>query len=245
MQTPELTPTTTAAATTIDHSSTVAQIVLHHPETAAVFQRHRIDYCCRGNVTVAQACAGLNEDPKALFAELERAVRERAVERTEESLLDLSTPALLARIVDRHHGYLRRVLPQITPLLAKVAAVHGEHNRKLEGLREEFAELREALEPHLDFEEEVLFPELASSKALSAAASEHLEAMNQEHLDVGTKLARIRNLADDFTTPPWGCSSYRALMAALEDLEADVLKHVHLENHVLMPRFAGQKSLCC
>lgn len=228
--------------TSIDRSATVAQIVAQHSETAAIFQRHRIDFCCRGNVTVAQACAG-RSDSEALFAELERAVRERARERPEENLLDLSTPKLLARIVDRHHGYLRRALPRIWPLLAKVASVHGERNPKLFALRHAFSELDDMLEPHLEFEEEVLFPELVRPGGSAASACEHLDKMAREHLGVGTKLAQIRSLADDFTTPPWGCSSYRALMAELQELEADVLQHVHLENHVLMPRFAGQKSL--
>lgn len=232
-----------STTTAIDRSATVAQIVARHSETAAVFQRHRIDFCCRGDVTVGQACTGRDDDPEALFAELEQAVRERDRERPEEDLLTLPTPALLARIVDRHHGYLRRALPRLEPLLAKVAAVHGEHNPKLASLRRAFAELAEMLEPHLEFEEEILFLELARADGPSASARAHLDEMAREHLGVGTKLAQIRALADDFGTPPWGCSSYRALMAELQELEADVLQHVHLENHVLMPRFAEQKSL--
>ncbi len=230
-------------STPIDRSASVAQIVARHSETAAVFQRHRIDFCCRGDVTVAQACAGRKEDPEALFGELEQAIRERAGEGPEEPLSTLSTPALLARIVDRHHGYLRRALPRVAPLLGKVTAVHGEHNPKLAALREAFEDLTEMLEPHLDFEEEVLFPKLVRSGGPPASASVDLEEMAKEHLGVGTKLAQLRSLADDFTTPPWGCSSYRALMAELQELEADVLQHVHLENHVLVPRFAAERSL--
>ncbi|HQR30289.1 MAG TPA: DUF542 domain-containing protein [Anaeromyxobacteraceae bacterium] len=222
----------------IDRSSTVAQIVLEHAETAPVFQRNRIDFCCRGNVSVADACAGIGKDPEALLAELEKAVAEGAGVPAGDDLRTFSTPALLARIVDRHHGYLRRALPRIEPLLAKVAAVHGEHDPKLPGVRSAFAELAGMLVPHLDFEEEVLFPEL-STPVRGERALEHLESMNADHLAVGATLARIRSLADDFATPDWGCNSYRALMKELRDLEADILQHVHLENHVLMPRFRG------
>ena len=130
-----------STTTAIDRSATVAEIVARHSETAAVLQRHRIDFCCRGDSTVKQACAGGGQDPETIFAELERAVRERARERPEEDLLGLSTPALVERIVDRHHGYLRRALPRLEPLLAKVAAVHGEHNPKLLALRRAFTEL--------------------------------------------------------------------------------------------------------
>jgi regulator of cell morphogenesis and NO signaling len=58
-------------------------------------------------------------------------------------------------------------------------------------------------------------------------------------LTVGDLLARIRALTAGFTTPEWGCNTYRVLMAELDGLEADVLRHVHLENHVLAPRFVG------
>jgi regulator of cell morphogenesis and NO signaling len=226
----------------IDRNATVAQIVLEHSETAAVFQRHRIDFCCSGNVSVGEVCKGIGKNPDALFEELERAVGERAGEPAEDDLRTFSTPALLARIVDRHHGYLRRALPLIEPLLAKVAAVHGEHNPKLVGVRDAFTDLVEMLAPHLDFEEEILFPELVAPGGPSGSALEHLGAMNAEHLAVGTKLAQIRALADDFTTPDWGCNSYRALMSELGNIEADVLQHVHVENHVLMPRFARKAA---
>jgi regulator of cell morphogenesis and NO signaling len=39
--------------------------------------------------------------------------------------------------------------------------------------------------------------------------------------------------------PEWACTSYRTLLSELAALEGDVLRHVHLENHVLMPRFAA------
>jgi len=67
----------------------------------------------------------------------------------------------------------------------------------------------------------------------------------EDHLAVGGMLARLRTLANGFTTPEWGCNSYRVLMAELEALEGDVLRHVHLENHVLMPRLTGKAEGSC
>ena len=61
--------------------------------------------------------------------------------------------------------------------------------------------------------------------------------MQQEHLHVGNLLARMRIYADDFSAPDWACGSYRTLMRELAALEMDTLRHVHLETHVLMPRF--------
>jgi len=64
-----------------------------------------------------------------------------------------------------------------------------------------------------------------------------LGQMLEEHLAVGDLLAELRGLTDGFTTPEWGCNTYRVLMSELDALEADILRHVHLENHVLAPRF--------
>ena len=57
---------------------------------------------------------------------------------------------------------------------------------------------------------------------------------------VAQLLERIRAASDDFTLPDWACNSYRTLFSELEQLEGDVFTHVHLENHVLRPRFATQ-----
>ncbi len=229
--------------TSLDRSATVAQIVTDHAAAARIFQRHQIDFCCHGHVTVAEACAPKGLDPDAVFAELEGILTSDAAGRGDD-MRARSTAALVAYIVDRHHDYLRRALPYVAPLAAKVAQVHGARNAKLAGIEEAVGELTDALEPHLEQEETELFPALVSGAPDRALVRRELEQMYAEHVEVGALLARIRSLADGFTVPEWGCTTYRVLMTELEALEADLLRHVHLENHVLMPRFvhAGDEA---
>jgi regulator of cell morphogenesis and NO signaling len=222
----------------LDRSATVARIVTEHTVTARVFQRYGIDYCCHGNVTVPQACQDGHLDPDALFGELEASIATSG-DRPEDDPRALSTAALIARIVDRHHGYLRRALPYIEPIMAKVARVHGPRDANLEPLREAFCELAASLGPHLDEEEEVLFPALTARTPDATVVKREIEQMHEDHLAVGDLLARIRALTTGFQTPEWGCSTYRVLMSELDALEADILRHVHMENHVLAPRFAA------
>lgn len=218
----------------IDLSRPVADIVGDHPETARVMQRHRIDYCCRGQMPLAAACADRGADPEVVRAELDTAIAERRGVRDGDPRT-LGTAALIALVVDRHHGYLRRQLPFLVPLAKKVARVHGEHDPRLIELLEIVTALSDALLPHLDEEEKVLFPALLGSRPDVALGTE-LDAMKSEHLAVGDLLHRMRVLTADFAVPDWACGSYRTLFAELEDLEGDVLAHVHLENHVLAPR---------
>ena len=224
--------------THLDRSATVARIVTEHPAAARIFQKHGIDYCCHGNVTVPEACLDGRLDLEALFAELEAALADDDGP-PEENPSGLSTAALIASIIDRHHGYLRRALPYIAPIMAKVAKVHGPRDANLQHLHDAFHNLAASLGPHLDEEEEVLFPALLARRPDAQIVKAELERMHEEHLAVGDLLARIRSLTNGFTTPEWGCNTYRVLMAELDGLEADILRHVHLENHVLAPRFGA------
>ncbi len=154
------------------------------------------------------------------------------------SLTEASTPELIAHIVSRHHAYLRRALPAIVPLVEKVARVHGHHEASLADLVVEVRELRDELEPHLDEEESELFPLLMARDANPDRVAIAIAEARAEHAAVGSSLGRIRLLVDDFIVPDWACKSYRLMLNELLTLEEDTMRHVHLENHVLMPRFA-------
>jgi regulator of cell morphogenesis and NO signaling len=220
----------------INPEETVANIVIEHSACAAVMQRHRIDYCCHGDVSLAAACRGRGVDVGAVVAELERAIRER--QPVDEDPRALATSALVAHIVARYHEPLRKSLPFLRALAAKVARVHGDHNPRLVELDAIVAELGEILEPHIDDEEKTLFPALAADDLDRSRAALLLGSMREEHVVVGELLGRMRSAAEGYTVPDWACNSYRTLFRELEGLEGDVLRHVHLENHVLMPRFA-------
>lgn len=221
----------------IDTTQTVAQLVLDHSALAPVFQRHRIDFCCKGEMTLRDACRQRGVAEELVIADLENALAERAGAASAD-LRGLSTPALAAHIVATHHAYLRRALPFARTLAAKVGKVHGGKDPRLEELADVVADLQEQLLPHLDDEEQVLFPALSSREPDRAAIGRGLATMRDEHLAVGKLLERMRELTSEFSSPSWACNSYRTLMSELEQIEGDTLTHVHVENHVLAPRFA-------
>lgn len=220
----------------LDRQATISSLVLDHPSCAAVLQERRIDFCCSGGMTVSQACAARGMDPEPVFAALEAAARSR-VEPADDPR-NLETGELVAHIVSRHHAYLRSALPFLVPLASKVARVHGDHDPRLRDLQAEFFELREALDAHLDQEEQVLFRQVTAEAPDRAVLERELSDMLAGHFEIGVSLRRIRELTDDFAPPAWACTSYRTLLSELHALEQDVLWHVHIENNVLRPRFA-------
>ncbi|HEX6837557.1 MAG TPA: DUF542 domain-containing protein, partial [Polyangia bacterium] len=202
--------------------------------------RHRIDYCCHGDVPLADACRDRRLDVGAVVAELESAIGERAADHQDARAL--SSPALIQHILAHYHAPLRKALPFLRMLAAKVARVHGDHNPRLVELGEVVAQLAEALEAHIDDEEVTLFPAMTDGDRRGLPGL--LTSTRDEHAVVGELLGRMRSATGEYAVPEWACNSYRTLFRELERLETDVLRHVHLENHVLLPRFAGDARPC-
>ncbi|WP_053237969.1 DUF542 domain-containing protein [Sandaracinus amylolyticus] len=221
----------------IDVSRPVADLVTAHPELAAVLQRHRIDFCCRGARPLRDWCADRGLDTAVVARELDAAIAARVP--TDDDPRALSTPALAQHIVTRHHGYLREALPFLVPLAAKVARVHGDRDLRLVELRTIVEELDASLRPHLEREELELFSMIARGDRVP---QHELDAMREEHLGVGALLERMREAARDYVVPEGACRSWTTLLRELETLERDVLIHVHLENHVLAPRLESEAS---
>ena len=222
---------------TLDTGQRVADVALDHPECVPIFQKHRIDFCCGGKATLAEASLGSDLPPTQLVHELEEAIAERA-RSPDADPRTMDTAALVELIVTRYHHYLRQALPVVQGLATKVARVHGEHNPRLVTLSAAVNELAETLSVHIDEEERALFPALTANHE-AALVREDVLAMEQEHQAVGKLLGKIRSAAEDFHAPDWACTSYRTLFSELETLEEDVKLHVHLENNVLAPRFIG------
>jgi regulator of cell morphogenesis and NO signaling len=221
----------------LDNTKPLAQIVLDHPETAAVFQRLALDFCCHGHLRLDEACASAGYNEIAILRELEAAIEARAKAAADPR--SLTTPEIIRHIITEHHGYLRGALPTVVSLAVKVAAVHGLRNPQLYDLSMAVRGLSEALLPHIDEEEALLFPAMQAVAPDRAAIAGMLASMETEHEAVGALLAEVRRAASDYLEPEWACRTYRTLFAELVRLEADTLRHVHLENHVLAPRFGG------
>jgi regulator of cell morphogenesis and NO signaling len=218
----------------LDPTLPIATLVLDHSECATVFARHRIDYCCKGQRPLADACAELGLDVAAVVSELETAIARRRRSQSSDPRA-LSTTQVIAKLIAPHHQYLHRTMPFLAALATKVARVHGDREPSLREVARHVDTLVETLRLHLAEEETVLFPALIEGRV--DGVTPLLLAMREEHEQVGAMLAELRRAAADFIPPAWACNSYRTLMSELAILEADVFEHVHVENHVLLPRY--------
>jgi regulator of cell morphogenesis and NO signaling len=96
---------------------------------------------------------------------------------------------------------------------------------------------------HTKEEDEIVFPairQLESGKGNQTEVAARLAAMlsklESEHDNAGAALERFKALTDNYTTPSWGCNTFRALYDGLAQLEKQTHQHVHQENNVLFPK---------
>lgn len=220
--------------------SPVGDLVRQRPAFSRVLEQHRIDYCCGGKITLADACAKRGIDPLALLDKFEDAGHG---EGTGSPIDRMGLAELVDHIVGTHHAYLREELPRIDALTLKVASVHGQANPSLLNVRECFVECRAELEAHMIKEEHVLFPMIRELEAPTSCAcgtrrsiSGPIRMMEAEHDSAGDALERMHALTDGYTPPEDACNTYRAMLDALATFERDMHEHVHKENNVLFPR---------
>jgi len=220
---------------------TVGELVAENPARARVFERYGIDYCCGGKQPLDQACRQRGMAPGPLIEELDQALTRLGGE--ERDWKNAPLRELIAHIVSRHHAYLKAELPRILELFAKVLRAHGEREPRLAAAKEVFDVFKEELESHLMKEEMILFPAIgrleAGASAVTLCSIEHpIARMEYEHESAARALAQMRHLTFDYHIPDEACNRFRALFAALIELEADLHQHIHLENNILFPRAA-------
>lgn len=219
--------------TTIDMSSTVGDLVTAQPGSSRVFMKHGIDFCCGGKRTLGDACRDLGLDPARVVAELAAMPAE-----PRDDLADAPLSELCDYIEKTHHDTARAELDRVGALLEKVARVHGAKHPSMVELASVFAGFAQELSSHMQKEERVLFPAIRALARGRVAG--HLRApisvMQHEHVDAGDALKRMRALGYDYAPPEGACNTFRAALGGLADIEADLLRHVHLENNILFPR---------
>jgi regulator of cell morphogenesis and NO signaling len=67
-------------------------------------------------------------------------------------------------------------------------------------------------------------------------ASIPIHMMEVEHEDHGESLKKTRELTADLAIPPEACATWSALYMRLEEFEAELMDHIHLENNVMFRR---------
>ena len=227
------------------HEDTLGEIAAKDLRKAKVFAKYGLDFCCGGKRTLKQACASKGIDVMQVEKELH----------DEEALPgirplpynDWDAGFLCDYIVNTHHTYVNKTLPDLRFYADKVFKVHGKHHPELARIHALVVESQAELTSHMMKEERVLFPYIKElARATGGNAPVHarhfgtvqspINMMEMEHEVVGNNFEEIRRITDGYTLPADACGSYSMLFRLLNEFEEDLHVHIHLENNILFPK---------
>ncbi len=231
----------------VNGASFVTDIVTNDYRTAEVFRKYGIEYCCGGKWPLEVVCDAKKIDLKILTKELEDATRTVQVPNSlpfNEWDIDFLTDY----IVHVHHHYLKKQLPEIKTLLLNFAEEHRKKYLYITDLEKIFLGLYNEMLPHLQQEEEIIFPyirqithafdsrESYASLLVRTLRKPVEEVMNHEHTSVIRAAKKMRELTNDYIPPAQACVSHKVIFLKLKELDNDLMQHMHLENNILFPR---------
>jgi regulator of cell morphogenesis and NO signaling len=243
------------SARRIDLNSSVSEIVREDYRTADVFRKYDIDFCCGGKWPLKMVCETKNLDYEMIKEELEQSARTITIHNTlpfDEWDIDFLTDY----IVNVHHQYLRRALPEAKDYVEKFLDGHLKKFPHLSELLTIFTGLCKEMFPHLDQEEQILFPyvrqiahayhgkESYAGLLVRTLRKPVENVMRHEHETVNTILQQMRRITDNYTLPEGACISHKVTFMKLLEIDNDLVQHMHLENDILFPHsIAMEKEL--
>ena len=213
--------------------ATVGEIAANLPGATAVFRRFGLDFCCKGNVALAESARQRGIELAAVARAL------AALDTGAPSDAPQESKALIDHLLSRYHDTHRRELPELIQLARKVEKVHARRSDAPRGLADLLERMSTELQQHMAKEELILFPAMKQSVAGLDAP---IACMRHEHDDHGAHLRELDRLTNGITVPADGCRTWQALYAGLAKLTDDLMEHIHLENNVLFPRFSAVES---
>ncbi len=223
----------------MEKEHTIGSMVASNLNIASIFEKHGIDYCCNGNLSLQEACKKYKVNFEKLKIELETC--KDKIHPVSVDIEQLSLSELIEHIVDTHHLFLKNAIPQAELHLAKIVSVHGGNHPELKQILNLFADLKNDILLHLKKEEEVLYPEikkLESSKKINPgiSLSKIIDEIESEHKIVGSIADTIREITNRYSVPDDGCNTFKITYNELKEIERDLHIHIVKENQILHPK---------
>ncbi len=226
---------------------TLGEIAAKDLRKAEVFKKYGLDFCCGGKKTVKEACAEKGIDVTKVEQELLNSDKNSFTARP-LPYNDWNLDFLADYIVNTHHSYVKKTIPDLRNYAEKVAKVHGAHHPELLEINKLAQEVCNEMSEHMVKEETVLFPYVKQLVAAKNSGNRKVKfgnletvetpinMMEMEHEVVGNNMDKIREISNNYALPEDACASYSFLFKTLDEFENDLHIHVHLENNILFPK---------
>ncbi len=226
---------------------TIGQFVAGNYKTAAIFKKHKIDFCCNGNRTISQACEQQKLNQELIENELNEVLLESVQQNESIDYKFWPLDLLVDYVEKKHHRYVIAQIPVLNQYLEKLCKVHGANHPELYEVKELFDGCGKELTSHMEKEENILFPAIRGlvdhkSKNQNAekfdfgSVKNPIQMMMHEHDTEGNRFRKISELTESYTPPEDACGTYKVAFALLKEFEEDLQLHIHIENNIMFPK---------
>jgi regulator of cell morphogenesis and NO signaling len=218
---------------------TIGEIVARDFRAASVFKAAGIDFCCGGKKKLSETCSENGIDETSLKEKLLEL--ESVPDKGTHNYIEWEPVFLCDYIINTHHKYVMKTMPDILLYTAKISDVHGDRHPELKEVAALFSAINRELLQHLKNEEEIFFPAVrefistGTKKSKDVIISE-IERLSAEHESAGGAMDKINVITNKYQLPADSCNTYNITFKLLEQFEDDLHVHVHLENNVLFPK---------
>lgn len=226
---------------------TVRDFVIDDYRTADVFRKWGINYCCGGNLPLAEACAAQQINQADLEKDLKQATRNVLLSNG-IAFNEWPVPFLTDYILHVHHQYLKTALPSLRQLLASFVPGHLKKYPHLAVVQQTFLDLAEEMEEHMKEEEESIFPYVKQINSTYHQKEKYGglfvrtmrkplgQTIEKEHGRIESLLHQLRAQTGHYSFGPEACANYQVIYNKLKEFDADLVQHKHLENNILFPK---------
>ncbi len=225
---------------------TISGILMQYPDAAKVLERYHVDYCCNGQSTLEEVCEVNSDTYFRILRDLHRLQVLSFRKGVADNPADYSPGELCDFIVEKHHGYIKSVLPALLVHAFQVSARFKSKFPELEEIKNCLTGINAEFDHHLMKEEEIIFPRIKQLEhALQEGADpevnykmivDPLKVILKEHDHADETFLKIRRLSNNYTLPLSTDKLFELYFKQLKSFEEDLHVHVHLENNILFPK---------
>ena len=228
-------------------AATISEIVTSDYRAARVLEAYGIDFCFSGDKTLKE----VSEELHLNNAALEKSVEDLKVQPNgcpvHWKFTEWETRFLVDYIIQTHHNYMRRSIPELLRLGHNVSTMASDDFPETKEINRLVIEIAGRARQHLTSEEYALFPyilemEMVRDSKLPFNASKFggvetpIHTIESEHKVCIGLLKSIRSLSNKYIAPDSASNDHRYWYQLLQEFDADTHLHIHLEDNILFPR---------
>lgn len=236
----------------IDYTQeTLRSIISRDYRASEVFRRHHLDFCSKGDLSLAKICSLLQIRHEDIVAELNE------LDKNDDSTQVTGTQGILELKESVRTGYHVAVsenIKQIDAYLRRLVSVHEEQFPWIRSVLRHFETLTSVVNDMIKRKELVLFPAIDQMSQCLQQKTKYatpgfgsvrnlLNRLTSEHEQNFSTMNKISALSQGFTAPSDACNTFAVAMGKLKELYALMKTNAEWEQDVLFPQINELEQL--